>query len=144
MRRGEWQTVGYTNYRVAEYRPPEFLVEVHSQDAKRLPGDTFSVNVQARYLFGAPMGRATFTWTARQSPVSFWDLRIPGIESWYVGDNASWWEEQESSNDGGVFAIQPLSRDAPLLSLATYLPVKTPNDHVSTGNPLLRGYHAHG
>ncbi|HEY9227401.1 MAG TPA: MG2 domain-containing protein, partial [Gemmatimonadaceae bacterium] len=97
FRQGQWQSVAYANYRVAEYRPPEFLVDVHSQEAKRLPGDTFAVNVQARYLFGAPMGRATFTWTARQSPS--WSVRIPGIDGWYLGDYGSWWEEETSGGE---------------------------------------------
>lgn len=96
FRQGRWWTVGYANYRVAEYRPPEFLVDVNSAAAARMPGDTFSVNVQARYLFGAPMGRAAFTWTARQRPVSSWDLNIPGLEGWTIGESAAWWEEDES------------------------------------------------
>ena len=48
-----------TGYRVAEYRPPEFLVDVTADTAaaiRRRFGDRASV--EARYLFGAPMGRA--------------------------------------------------------------------------------------
>jgi hypothetical protein len=98
-RQGDWRTIGRTSYRVAEYRPPEFLVDVRTPDVKHLPGDTLTATVQSRYLFGAPMGRAAFTWTARQSPVWSWQLGIPGIDGWYVGDNGSWWEENTNDNN---------------------------------------------
>ncbi len=32
--------------------------------AARFPGDSFTATAQARYLFGAPMGRAALSWTA--------------------------------------------------------------------------------
>ena len=57
-RQGKWRTVAQTSYRVAEYRPPEFLVELNAENATKLPGDRFGATVQARYLFGAPMARA--------------------------------------------------------------------------------------
>ena len=45
------------------------------------------------------MGRAAFTWTARQSPVWSWELEIPRIDGWYVGDNGSWWEENTNTGE---------------------------------------------
>lgn len=100
---GRWRTVGQTNYRVAEYRPPEFLVDANAKKAMLFPGDTFAVAVQARYLFGAPMGRAVVGWIARQTPVYSLDLDIPGTDGWNVGDNGSWWEESSAESDR-VFA----------------------------------------
>src|SRR5688572_4125669 len=79
-RQGKWRSVAQTSYRVAEYRPPEFLVELNGETATRLPGDRFGATVQARYLFGAPMARAEFTWTARQASMSPWELEIPGLD----------------------------------------------------------------
>jgi len=92
-RRGEWHTVAQTSYRVAEYRPPEFLVEMGGLRAGRVPGDTLAATVQARYLFGARMGRASLAWLARRTAVPSWDLSIPGVEDWYVGESGAWWEE---------------------------------------------------
>ena len=94
-RQGKWRSVAQTSYRVAEYRPPEFLVELNGETATRLPGDRFGATVQARYLFGAPMARAEFTWTARQASMSPWELEIPGLEGWdwYIGESSDWWEE---------------------------------------------------
>jgi alpha-2-macroglobulin len=93
-RRGTWRHAGTTTYRVAEYRPPEFLVNVNAETATRLPGDTFRGVVQARYLFGAPMGRADVAWAAQQTALYSYELDIPGMDGWYLGEMGSWWEER--------------------------------------------------
>ncbi|MGD8866320.1 MAG: alpha-2-macroglobulin family protein [Gemmatimonadales bacterium] len=90
---GDWSTVASTSYRVAEYRPPEFLVDVVADTGARFAGDSVRVDVEARYLFGAAMGRAAVTWTAREQPLSVWALRIPDTEGYYLGTTGRWWEE---------------------------------------------------
>lgn len=102
-RQGAWRSIARTYYRVAEYRPPEFLVDLRAQSATHYPGDAFSATVQARYLFGAPMGRAIVTWNAGQSTMWPWELAIPGVEGWFIGENGSWWEENDEE-PGRVFA----------------------------------------
>ncbi len=92
-RQGRWRSIGGTSYRVAEYRPPEFLVDVTAPTASRMPGDKFAATVQARYLFGAPMGGAVVQWSATQTPVSSWELEIPNTDGAYIGESGSWWEE---------------------------------------------------
>ncbi|HEX6057748.1 MAG TPA: MG2 domain-containing protein [Gemmatimonadaceae bacterium] len=94
-RQGVWRHLGATGFRVAEYRPPEFLVDVSAPGEPRLPGDTLAASVQARYLFGAPMARAEVAWQVRRAPLSTWELEIPGTEGWYVGDEYSWWDDGE-------------------------------------------------
>jgi len=98
-RGGAWRTVGRTEYRVAEYRPPEFLVTATTAPGSHFPGDTLSVAVEARYLFGAPMGRAAVNWLARASTVPSWDLAIPGMDGWYLGDEGDWWESGPGDAD---------------------------------------------
>ncbi len=98
-RLGQWRSIAWANYSVAEYRPPEFLVDVSAPTATRLPGDVFSATAQARYLFGAPMGRASVSWTARQATLSSWELEIPGTDGWYVGESGSWWEDDDTESD---------------------------------------------
>jgi hypothetical protein len=93
MRQGAWRTIAEVNYRVAEYRPPEFLVEASGDSAIRFPGESFTAAIGARYLFGAPMGLAPVTWTATSTSMSPWQLSIPGAEGWYLGSSGSWWEE---------------------------------------------------
>jgi len=92
-RQGKWRSIAGTNYRVAEYRPPEFLVDVTAPTANRLPGDRFVATAQARYLFGAPMGRAAVQWSAEQTPVYSWELEIPNTDGAYIGESGNWWEE---------------------------------------------------
>ncbi|CAN5319939.1 hypothetical protein BH09GEM1_BH09GEM1_41830 [soil metagenome] len=108
---GAWRNVAATSYRVAEYRPPEFLVDVSAGEATRLPGARFSVTTQARYLFGAPMGGAVVTWSAEQTPMSVWELEIPGTDGWYIGDSGAWWEESEEQR-ANVFASKTDTLDA--------------------------------
>ena len=108
---GAWRDVAATSYRVAEYRPPEFLVDVSAAEATRLPGARFSVTTQARYLFGAPMGGAVVTWSAEQTPMSLWELEIPGTDGWYIGDSGGWWEESDVEKPN-VFASRTDTLDA--------------------------------
>jgi uncharacterized protein YfaS (alpha-2-macroglobulin family) len=58
-----------------------------------MPGDRFGATIQARYLFGAPMARADVRWMARLTSISPWELDIPGVEDWNVGETGNWWED---------------------------------------------------
>ncbi|MDZ4862126.1 MAG: MG2 domain-containing protein [Gemmatimonadota bacterium] len=101
-RNAAWIDIAQTSYRVAEYRPPEFLVEASTDSGTRFPGDSISARVEARYLFGAPMARAEVTWIARQTSLDFWSLDIPGTEGFYLGENGWWWEEERGGNETQV------------------------------------------
>ena len=61
---GDWRTVANTDIRLAEFRAPEFLVDVASDTVTRFAGDTVQVGVSARYLLGQPMGRVAVAWVA--------------------------------------------------------------------------------
>ncbi|HEU5040042.1 MAG TPA: alpha-2-macroglobulin family protein, partial [Gemmatimonadales bacterium] len=82
-----------TFYRVAEYRPPEFLVDVAADSGIRFAGDTVAGAVEARYLFGAPMGRAAVSWTLRRQSVPSWELDIPGTDGFELTEEGFWYEE---------------------------------------------------
>ncbi|HWA58185.1 MAG TPA: MG2 domain-containing protein, partial [Gemmatimonadales bacterium] len=97
-RGGKWVTLATTSYRVAEYRPPEFLVTVSSDSGPRFPSDSVEARVEARYLFGAPMARAAVTWVARQSTMDFWGLSIPNTDGFFFGENGWWWEDENRAN----------------------------------------------
>ena len=97
-RQGEWKEIGSASYRVAEYRPPEFLVDVVADTAPRFEGDTLNATISARYLFGAPMGRAKVTWTLRQTALEPWAISVPRAEGFYFGAQGWWWEEFRSEN----------------------------------------------
>jgi uncharacterized protein YfaS (alpha-2-macroglobulin family) len=93
-RDGSWQHAASDGYRVAEYRAPEFVVRVTGDSSARFPGDSVRVGVEARYLFGAPMGRAAVRWTARLASSWISSSAIPGLgDGWYLGASGFWWEE---------------------------------------------------
>lgn len=97
-RGGKWAELGYAYYRVAEYRPPEFLVTIEADSARRFNGDSLSATVEARYLFGAPMGRAEVQWVARRLFASPWELNIPNTDGYQLGESGWWWEERDDGN----------------------------------------------
>jgi alpha-2-macroglobulin len=97
-RLGKWRPVAAAGYRIAEYRPPEFLVDVSGDSASHHPGETFIATVQSRYLFGAPMGRAALTWMATQRSVAPWELSLPGLDGWFVGTTGTW-DDDERDGD---------------------------------------------
>jgi uncharacterized protein YfaS (alpha-2-macroglobulin family) len=99
----KWLELATAMYRVAEYRPPEFLVGVTADSGPYYAGDKLKAAIEARYLFGAQMARAAVGWTARMSPAGGWETNIPGLSEYYVGDTGYWWEE--GSNQPGVTVL---------------------------------------
>jgi hypothetical protein len=99
----DWLELATTMYRIAEYRPPEFLVGVTADSGPYYSGDKLNATVEARYLFGAAMGRAAVGWTARIASASGWETNIPGLSEYYVGDTGYWWED--GSNRAGVTVL---------------------------------------
>jgi alpha-2-macroglobulin len=82
---GEWHVMAETSYQVAEYRPPEFLVDVNADPAPRHAGDEVDASVTARYLFGAPMAGARVRLLVQHRPMHAWELEIPGADGWQIG-----------------------------------------------------------
>jgi uncharacterized protein YfaS (alpha-2-macroglobulin family) len=102
---GKWRSVATTNYRVAEYRPPEFLVTATTDRTPRFGGDTVRASVEARYLFGAPMARAAVTWYARQRTAGPWEYDIPNTEGFILGETGWWWEEEQDMGPGSAAVL---------------------------------------
>jgi uncharacterized protein YfaS (alpha-2-macroglobulin family) len=94
-REGRWTEVAATDYRVAEYRPPEFLVDVTADSGRYFAGDSVRASVEARYLFGAPMGRAAVRWTLRQQSTWAGDVEIPNTDGFYTGETGWWYEDMD-------------------------------------------------
>ena len=99
-RGGGWLRLADARYLVAEYRPPEFVVEATGPRTAVFTGDTLRVDLSARYLFGAPMGRAPVEWSLRRAPAGWWEsTSIPELDDrWYVGGGA-WWEESAETGE---------------------------------------------
>ncbi len=100
-RDGRWGRAADTWYRIAEYRPPEFLVSVGADKAPRFAGDSLAATVEARYLFGAPMARASVNWFARQRTAWWWEFEIANTDGFTLGETGWWWEEDDSGSPSG-------------------------------------------
>lgn len=87
------RTSTWVPLRVYAYRAPSFRVEV-SAASHAVLGDTVSAVGHGNYLFGAPMGGASATWTARSVEIR------PNISGWegfvFGGDESQAWWEYES------------------------------------------------
>ncbi len=101
-RRGAWRAVASTSYRVGEYRPPEFLVDLGVRTPPGAPGGAAVFGATARYLFGAPMAGAQLNWEAREERVWPWEVRVPGLDGWMLGDVS--WRDERQSGVAGTFA----------------------------------------
>jgi uncharacterized protein YfaS (alpha-2-macroglobulin family) len=135
-RGGRWTDAATTTYRVAEYRPPEFLVDVTTDSGPRFARDSLRTAVEARYLFGAPMGRAAVTWTLRQMG----DAGVPDIprtEGFYLGDTGWWWEE---TNDRQTVQVTASGSDT--LDAAGRLALRLPLGEPAKGRPALAMFEA--
>jgi alpha-2-macroglobulin len=98
--RQQWQSLASTGYRIAEYRPAEFLVDVAATRTPKRAGDTLGVHVAARYLFGGAMAGAAVQWSLTSDPVPSYALEIPGADSWMIGDTDDGW--LGTSRDAGT------------------------------------------
>jgi uncharacterized protein YfaS (alpha-2-macroglobulin family) len=71
---GTTTTVGFS---IAEYRKPEFLTTVTTDQPSYVQGQTIDATVSVRYVFGAPVAGQQVSWTAFRQPLltppSDWD-----------------------------------------------------------------------
>ena len=99
---GHWRTVGSTTFRLAEYRAPNFLVDVAQDTAIHYPDDTLDIEVRGQLLFGSPLRGGQVRWTARMNEGSPPTPR--GVEDdWTVGE--SWWWSRHVANQEGTRPI---------------------------------------
>ncbi len=76
-------TLTWGSFRVEEYRPPRFEVKVAASSAEIDAGGKARVEVEGRYLFGAPMAGASAEWTMERWPTSMW---ANGLDSFSFRD----------------------------------------------------------
>jgi uncharacterized protein YfaS (alpha-2-macroglobulin family) len=94
----QWRTIRSTNLRLAEYKAPQFAVDLEVDSATRFPGDTIEIKVRGQYLFGAPMRKAPVRWSAMLYDGAPRELRLPRFDGWTMGD-WTWWTK---GGDGSV------------------------------------------
>jgi len=65
---GDVQSYGSLSFNVAEYRKPEFQVDLKADPGNVLLGGSFNASVDARYYSGGPLDQADVQWTLRAQP----------------------------------------------------------------------------
>ena len=87
-----------TSFQVAEYRKPEFQVEVTTDAAEYVQGDTFEVTAEATYFFGGAVADAEVQYYVLSNDHYFyykdggwWDLTDSDYQSWW------YWYDRRSS-----------------------------------------------
>jgi alpha-2-macroglobulin len=55
---------GYLGFTVAEFRPPEFLVNASAEKTEVAVGEAIRVTTDAKFLFGGPVSGASISWVA--------------------------------------------------------------------------------
>ena len=86
----------YTSFQVAEYRKPEFQVDVQTDKDAYVQNDTINVTAEATYYFGGPVANADITWAVLTRSYFFqWDG--PG----YYNFTDYEWEERAEQYYGG-------------------------------------------
>ena len=86
---------------VAEYRAPQFRVDVLTDRASLFAGEAFNATVVARYLFGGAMTGAQVQWSAQRTTA---DFSPPRNEGFRFGRTTWNWDDGAPQPDGGLFA----------------------------------------
>ena len=93
--------VWFGGFTVAEYRAPQFRVDVLAAAPDLLAGSRLGATVSARYLFGGAMTGAAATWSVIRSSAEF---SPPGHDAFSFGRQTSNQDEGEPGLDSGLFA----------------------------------------
>ncbi len=73
--------LGGTQFRVEEYKRPEFEVTVSAPTEAKRPGETVAARINAKYYFGSPVPNAKVKYTVRKA--SWWaNYRFPTPYDW--------------------------------------------------------------
>jgi len=133
---GHWRTISSTSFRLAEYRAPDFLVDVAQDTAIHYPDDTLDVEVRGQVLFGSPLRGGQVRWTARMDEG---DPPMPrGVEDgWTVGEG--WWwgrhtaDQERTRPVSGVTTLDANGRARIRLPVASLTKPASGNVNFSVG-----------
>ena len=88
---------GWANFRVEEYKKPEYEVAIEAPDKPVALGDKITAKIQANYYFGAPVVNATVKYKVMRSdhnsrwhPPRPWDW-LYGRGYWWFGYDYDWY-----------------------------------------------------
>jgi uncharacterized protein YfaS (alpha-2-macroglobulin family) len=116
---------GNGQFRVEDYRKPEYQVRVSPANGRLLQGESMPVVIDARYFFGEPVANAQVKYRVYHSPRYWWDADEGGDAG--PADNASLGYDaaQQSEQTGRLDANGKLTINVPTEYVAD---VKRPMD----------------
>ena len=88
----ERRYVATTRFTVAEFRAPEFEVEVTAAETDYVSGETIAAEVEARFFFGGAVADAGVEWAALASPTA---IRVEGYENYSFSDHDYYWNRAD-------------------------------------------------
>ena len=89
------------NFRVEEYRAPQFKVDVEADARDLLAGAKLTAHAYARYLFGGAMGNARARWSVQRQSTWFAPESLSGFT---FGQETWWWDDQRPEPSSAFFA----------------------------------------
>ena len=88
-------------FSVEEFRPAAFELGLKSRKASPRPGDRLTFDLDAKYLFGAPVDGAQVEWGLRKRPHA---VKFAGYEQYTFSSNPRvWWAYDDTDADYGEF-----------------------------------------
>ncbi len=91
----------YGGFRVAEYRAPQFRVDVVTPRPELVAGDELTGSALARYLFGGAMDRAQASWSVHRATEEF---APPRNDDFHFGRQTWSWDDGAPAQDASTFA----------------------------------------
>ncbi|MGB8647126.1 MAG: Ig-like domain-containing protein [Anaerolineae bacterium] len=92
--------VSSVGFQVAEYKAPEFQVDVKTDKPEYVNGDTIKVDVTSAYFFGGPVANAQVTWRLLSDDLVFSTDKVKG-----------WWDFADYDLTNGVRRAGGVIRD---------------------------------
>ena len=88
---GRGSSIG-ASFTVAEFRVPEFKVEVETAGGDYVAGETVPTEARASFFFGGPVADAEVEWTANSSPTV---IRVEDYEGYSFSELDYYWRSEE-------------------------------------------------
>ena len=90
-------------FQVAEYRKPEFTIDLSTEQPEVLDGDVITATVSGEFFFGGPVSNAAVAWTAF-SEDAFFSYSGDITDRWYSFNDFTGWDPTVQGLYGGVVA----------------------------------------
>jgi uncharacterized protein YfaS (alpha-2-macroglobulin family) len=112
----------YGYFRVAEFKPPNFKVDVNVEKNIAIAGESLAVNTDSDYLFGAPVAAAKAQYYVTRTPTRF----IPQNWQEYSFGQQWYWPEEQPSVSSDVWqrnqVLNEQGKDNQTVKIAKDLP----------------------